>query len=162
MAGSIYRLAAGHADIGSGHAASFRIRDGAIPAVPCGSSLTAAAAARSSPTRESGHASTASRSPLPRSGGRASSIAVGSSLLGLAHYEPPDAALHPSADGSGIDFNRPPRLLPPERVTRFQLPMPPSEAERRPLPILMAALPLVMGVVMAFLCIRCTCWRWPG
>ncbi len=29
--------------------------------------------------------------------------------------------------------------------------MPPSEAERRPLPILMAALPLVMGVAMAFL-----------
>ena len=69
----------------------------------------------------------------------------------MAPYEPPDAALRPSADGSGLDFNRPPRLLRPERATRFQLPPPPAEADRRPLPILMAALPLVMGVAMAFL-----------
>ena len=78
-------------------------------------------------------------------------LAIGNSLLGLASYEPPDAALRPSPDGSGIDFNRPPRLLPPERLTRFQLPAPPSEADRRPLPILMAAVPLVLGVGMALL-----------
>ena len=77
-------------------------------------------------------------------------VAVGRSLLGLAYYQPPDAALHPSADGAGLDFNRPPRLLPPERATRFQLPAPPSAAERRPLPFLMAAVPLVMGVAMAY------------
>ena len=79
-------------------------------------------------------------------------IAVGATLLGLAPYEPPDAALHPSEDGAGIDFNRPPRLLPPERVTRFQLPSaarPPSE--RRPLPVLMAVVPVVLGVAMACL-----------
>ena len=40
-------------------------------------------------------------------------IAVGSTLLDIAPYEAPDAALHPSQDGTGIDFNRPPRLLPP-------------------------------------------------
>ena len=78
-------------------------------------------------------------------------LAVGNSLLSVAPYEPPDAALRPSPDGSGLDFNRPPRLLRPERATRFQLPTPPAEADRRPLPILMAALPLVMGVAMAFL-----------
>ena len=77
-------------------------------------------------------------------------VAVGRSLLGLAYYRPPDAALHPSADGAGLDFNRPPRLLPPERAARFQLPAPPSAAERRPLPFLMAAVPLVMGVAMAY------------
>ena len=77
-------------------------------------------------------------------------VAVGRSLLGLARYRPPDAALHPSADGAGIDFNRPPRLLPPGRDSRFQLPAPPPAAERRPLPILMAAVPLVMGVAMAY------------
>ena len=68
----------------------------------------------------------------------------------MARYLPPDAALHPAADGSGIDFNRPPRLLPPERATRFQLPAPPSETERRPLPFLMAAVPLVLGAAMAY------------
>jgi hypothetical protein len=61
-----------------------------------------------------------------------------------------DAALTRSADGAGADFNRPPRLLPPQRATRLTLPTPPVPAERRPLPILMAVLPLVMGVAMAF------------
>jgi DNA segregation ATPase FtsK/SpoIIIE, S-DNA-T family len=77
-------------------------------------------------------------------------VAVGCSLLGLAHYRPPDAALHLSADGAGFDFNRPPRLLPPRRDSRFELPAPPPAAERRPLPLLMAAIPLVMGAAMAY------------
>ena len=88
-------------------------------------------------------------------------IAVGSSLLGLAPYQPPDAALHPSADGAGIDFNRPPRLLPPERVTRFQLPAPPSEAERRPLPDPDGRRPAGAGRGHGRTsCTRCTCWPW--
>ena len=70
----------------------------------------------------------------PCNGSQASRSLSASTLLGLAPYEPPDAALHPSEDGTGIDFNRPPRLLPPERVTRFQLPAPPAQPERRPLP----------------------------
>jgi S-DNA-T family DNA segregation ATPase FtsK/SpoIIIE len=60
-----------------------------------------------------------------------------------------DASLTRSADGTGADFNRPPRLLPPQRATRLTLPTPPAPAERRPLPVLMAVLPLVMGVAMA-------------
>jgi S-DNA-T family DNA segregation ATPase FtsK/SpoIIIE len=67
-----------------------------------------------------------------------------------ASQEMPDASLTRSADGAGADFNRPPRLLPPQRATRLTLPTPPAPAERRPLPILMAVLPLVMGVAMAF------------
>jgi len=62
----------------------------------------------------------------------------------------PAAALTRSADGAWADFNRPPRLLPPQRAARFTLPTPPAPAERRPLPFLMAVLPLVMGVAMAF------------
>ncbi len=77
-------------------------------------------------------------------------LAVGGSVLELAPYEPPDAALRISRDGAGLDFNRPPRLLPPLRETKFQLPTPPSRGERRPLPILMAVVPLLMGVGMAF------------
>ena len=78
-------------------------------------------------------------------------LAVGFSLLELAVYEPPDAALEPAADGGGLDFNRPPRLLPPDAQTRFQLPVPPAKDERRPLPILMAIVPVVMGVGMTLL-----------
>jgi DNA segregation ATPase FtsK/SpoIIIE, S-DNA-T family len=77
-------------------------------------------------------------------------LAVYGSLLELAPYEPPDAALRVSQDGAGLDFNRPPRLLPPVRETRFQLPVPPTRGERRPLPILMAVVPIVMGVVLAY------------
>ena len=68
---------------------------------------------------------------------------------GLVAHTLPGAALTRSGDG-GIDFNRPPRLLPPPAATRITLPTPPAPVERRPLPVLMAVLPLIMGVAMAF------------
>ncbi|GGQ07692.1 FtsK/SpoIIIE domain-containing protein [Streptomyces mutabilis] len=74
-------------------------------------------------------------------------IAVGNSLIELARYSPPDAALKWSEDGIGLDYNRPPRLRPPERQTNFRLPSPPREYEARPLPWLMALTPLVGAVV---------------
>ena len=77
-------------------------------------------------------------------------VTVGNTLLDLEPYEPPDAALHPAEDGAGLEFNRPPRLLPPESATRFQLPSPPGKPERRPVPLLMAAVPVVLGVAMAY------------
>ena len=77
-------------------------------------------------------------------------LAVGGTLLDLARYEPPDAALHPSEDGAGLEFNRPPRLLPPGQAARFTLPSPPAKPERRPVPILMAIVPVVLGVAMAY------------
>ena len=63
---------------------------------------------------------------------------------------PGDGVLARSADGAGLDFNRPPRLLPPRQAAAFTLPVPPPAAERRPLPVLMSVLPLVMGVAMAY------------
>ena len=77
-------------------------------------------------------------------------VAVGSTLLDLVPYQPPDAALHPAEDGAGLEFNRPPRLLPPDSATRFQLPNPPGKPERRPVPILMALVPVLLGVGMAY------------
>ena len=50
-----------------------------------------------------------------------------------------------------IDFNRPPRLLPPARRTRFALPAPPDKPDRRPWPILMAVAPILLGVGMWYL-----------
>ena len=70
-------------------------------------------------------------------------LTVGSSVLEIAVYSPPDAALQPSIDGNGLDYNRPPRILPPRRQTRFRLPAPPKEPQRSPLPWLMAAAPLI-------------------
>ncbi len=60
----------------------------------------------------------------------------------------PDAALQPSDDGVGLDFNRPPRLLPPDQDTRFVLPTEPKPPRGRSLPIIGMVAPLVMATVM--------------
>ncbi|MGW2228081.1 FtsK/SpoIIIE domain-containing protein [Streptomyces formicae] len=78
-------------------------------------------------------------------------IALGNTLLELVRYTPPNAALKWSEDGAGLDYNRPPRLRPPERQTTFRLPTPPREFEARPLPWLMALFPLVGAVVAAMI-----------
>ncbi|MGW6531025.1 FtsK/SpoIIIE domain-containing protein [Streptomyces venezuelae] len=78
-------------------------------------------------------------------------IGVGNTLLELVRYTPPNAALKWSEDGAGLDYNRPPRLRPPERQTAFRLPSPPREFEARPLPWLMALFPLVGAVVAAMI-----------
>ncbi len=84
--------------------------------------------------------------PWPLSG----QLAVGWTLFELAVPAPPDAAVQSSDDG-GLNYNRPPRLRPPSRTTRFRMPPPPTQGERRPLPILMAIVPLVLAVAMVFL-----------
>ncbi len=148
-AGSICWLPAGHADIGSGKDADVRIWDEAIAPVALRVFVDSRGACQVAAYE--GARAALDRRPLAAAEWKPGQvIAVGRSLLGVVRYQPPDAALRPSADGSGIDFNRPPRLLPPERVTRFQLPAPPPEAERRPLPLLVAAVPLVLGLAMAY------------
>jgi DNA segregation ATPase FtsK/SpoIIIE, S-DNA-T family len=149
-AGSIHRLGVGEADIGSGARVAMRIPDPAVPEYALRIGVDARGGCQVAPYE--GVQVTLDREPLTAAAQwqPGQQIAVGGSTLGLAPYEPPDAALHPSADGGGIDFNRPPRLLPPERITRFQLPNPPGEAERRPIPLLMAVVPVLMGVGMAY------------
>lgn len=62
------------------------------------------------------------------------------------------AAFVPSPDGAGIDYNRPPRILPPGSRTSLRLPAPPHDGGARPLPILAAILPLFVagGTALAF------------
>ena len=149
-AGSIYWLPAGQADIGSRENADVRIWDEAV--APLALRILVDGRGGCQVAAYEGVPAALGREPLAAAAQwqPGQIVTVGHSLLGLALYEPPDAALHRSADGSGTDFNRPPRLLPPERATKFQLPVPPSEAERRPLPILVAAVPLVLGLAMAY------------
>ncbi|MEV4880123.1 FtsK/SpoIIIE domain-containing protein [Streptomyces cyaneofuscatus] len=78
-------------------------------------------------------------------------LAVGGSLLELALTERPDAAVQPSDDGGGLDYNRPPRLLPPKPGANFRLPSPPGEPERRPLPYITAIAPLVLAAGGVFI-----------
>ena len=148
-AGSIYHLPAGSSDIGSGPV-HVCLWDRAV--APCALRVFVDGRGGCRVAPFEGVEAALDREPLTAAADwrPGQLVAVGRCLLGLARYRPPDAALHPSADGAGLDFNRPPRLLPPERTARFQLPAPPLAPERRPLPFLMAAIPLVMGVAMAY------------
>jgi S-DNA-T family DNA segregation ATPase FtsK/SpoIIIE len=75
-------------------------------------------------------------------------VTVGDSLLVLRRVTSPDAALQPSEDGVSLDYNRPPRLLPPLRRTTFELPKPPTAPRGRSLPVLAILAPIVMATVL--------------
>ncbi|GIF19600.1 S-DNA-T family DNA segregation ATPase FtsK/SpoIIIE [Actinoplanes tereljensis] len=61
----------------------------------------------------------------------------------------PDAMVEPSPESEYLDYNRPPRLLPPMRPDRFKIPAEPKAPTPNALPWLAAALPAAFGVVMS-------------
>ncbi|KPI11132.1 cell division FtsK/SpoIIIE [Actinobacteria bacterium OK074] len=75
-------------------------------------------------------------------------LAVGEHLLRIAEPTRRDAAVVPSEGGGGLDYNRPPRILPHLVPERFRLPGPPEPPARRPIPLLVAVAPMAMGVGM--------------
>ncbi|WP_329222798.1 FtsK/SpoIIIE domain-containing protein [Streptomyces sp. NBC_01485] len=87
------------------------------------------------------------REPWPLGG----ELALGEFLLRLAEPTPRDAAVVPSEGGGGLDYNRPPRILPHLEPERFRLPGPPEPPKRRPIPFLVAFAPMIMGLVMVLL-----------
>ena len=78
-------------------------------------------------------------------------VAIAGRLIELALPDDDLAAFVPSEQGGGIDYNRPPRILPPESATALRLPAPPRDQKVRPLPILGAVLPLVIAGASALL-----------
>jgi S-DNA-T family DNA segregation ATPase FtsK/SpoIIIE len=163
VAGFVHRLGVGRYDIGSGAASYIRIDDPELDARALTLSVATDGTCKYKVHRDKkddaddgegkdkdkdavtldGEAIEENEGEWPLGG----QIAIGNSLLELARYTPPNAALKWSDDGMGLDYNRPPRLRPPERQTRFRLPSPPREYEARPLPWLMALTPLVGAVV---------------
>ena len=148
-AGVVHRLGAGEHDIGSAPGAAVPLDDPQVP----DRALTARVQVDGTVTvmAYDGVAATLDRVDLLELTGwdPSTQLAVGDTLLELALPSPADAAVEPSPDGTSLDYNRPPRLLPPLRQTRFRLPGQPGDQERRPLPIVMAIVPLVMSVAMA-------------
>ncbi|MGW6485924.1 FtsK/SpoIIIE domain-containing protein [Streptomyces sp. NPDC055056] len=169
-AGAVHRLGIGRYDIGSGPASYIRIDDPELAA----RALTLSVATDGT-CRLDVHGEKAGAGEKPSEGEAAdgadrkdgvrldgelfasldddawplgAQVAVGNTLLQLDRYAPPNAALKWSEDGAGLDYNRPPRLHPPERETKFRLPSPVRDYEARPLPWLMALTPLVSAVVM--------------
>ena len=128
--------------------------------LPCGFSWMAAATARSLLTRECRPPWAASRSLMPRSGSRAKSSPSATRSLGwlsmsrrtLLCTGQQTALVLTSTGRHGCCR----QSVPPSS----SLPVPPSEPERRPLPILVAAVPLVLGLAMAyFLHQGSICWQ---
>lgn len=76
-------------------------------------------------------------------------LTVGPVVLALATIEPPDASLSPNPGGGLVDFNRPPRLLPPPRLTDFALPSEPEKAQKPTFPLLIMLLPMVGAIGLA-------------
>ncbi|MFD7057939.1 FtsK/SpoIIIE domain-containing protein [Streptomyces sp. NPDC059906] len=158
-AGAVHRLGVGRYDIGSGPAAHLRIDDPELATRAATLSIamdgTCDVALHGIEPKKAGDEEKGGGS-RPRLDGEGfdggswplgSQLALGNTLLEIAGYSPPDAALKWSEDGAGLDYNRPPRLRPAERTTQFRLPSPPREYEVRPLPWLMALFPLVGAVV---------------
>ncbi|SDT15440.1 DNA segregation ATPase FtsK/SpoIIIE, S-DNA-T family [Streptomyces sp. TLI_053] len=75
-------------------------------------------------------------------------LTVGAALLRLVEPVEPDAAVVASADGIGVDYNRPPRIVPHLDAERIRLPLPPTAPSRRPFPLLLMLAPIVLGMVM--------------
>ncbi|MFG2071962.1 FtsK/SpoIIIE domain-containing protein [Nonomuraea maritima] len=75
-------------------------------------------------------------------------LRVGTALLRLSAPFEPDAAVVPSADGVGVDYNRPPRIAPHLDSERLRMPPPPHPPGRRPFPLLLIIMPVVLGLVL--------------
>ena len=78
-------------------------------------------------------------------------LACGATVLELRSPWEPDADTSPGEDRLGVDFNRPPRLLPPPRERSFTMPVEPGEPHRQPIPWLMVLAPLLMCVPSLFM-----------
>lgn len=163
-AGAVHRLTPGSASVGSDPSCAIVIPDPSLPPVAAvvtvrhdGTVTVAVPASRTAGTTTG--AVTLDRQPLTPSGADAGTggevdwpadaqLGVGQALLERHTVRPPDAHVVPSAEPGWLDYNRPPRLLPPERQTVFKLPPPPGEHQRNLIPWLAIVMPAVLGVVM--------------
>jgi S-DNA-T family DNA segregation ATPase FtsK/SpoIIIE len=171
--GTVFRLGVGSGDLGSARQAWVCLADPAVPAIAAvldvdgsarcwiepalavdsgiGGAAVATAPSVQVELQLETELGTSERLAGPTEWTPGRQLTVGESVLEVSPYTRPDAALVPSADGEGLDYNRPPRILPPKRQTRFRLPPPPKEPQRAPLPILMALVPLIGAVAMVLI-----------
>jgi S-DNA-T family DNA segregation ATPase FtsK/SpoIIIE len=76
-------------------------------------------------------------------------LVAGETVLQRAPLSAPDGDVSVATDHAGVDFNRPPRLLPPDRETRFTIPQEPRRPIRRQFPWIMVISPALMAAPMA-------------
>ena len=76
-------------------------------------------------------------------------VFAGDTVLARAEVSDVTADVTTDADEALVDFNRPPRLLPPQRERSFHLPDPVPEVRKRPMPWVMVFAPMLLAVPMA-------------
>lgn len=75
-------------------------------------------------------------------------LSLGDHLLRIGAPAEPQAAVRPSADGLGVEYNRPPRIAPHLDAESIRMMGPPNEHTKRPFPFLMVIFPMLMGLAM--------------
>ncbi len=78
-------------------------------------------------------------------------VRSGGTVLQLVPPWEPDADVTPSEDRLGVDFNRPPRLLPAAREHSFTLPAEPTPPRKMSIPWVMVLAPMAMAVPTSFI-----------
>lgn len=150
-AGVVHRLPLGEATIGSDPNCVVPLADDASPRVALTLTVAGGGAVTAHPSPdlvETAGLRLDGEAVTERFTWRATqSVRVGDVLLELDVPTSADAALEPGDDGA-LDYNRPPRLLPPLRTTTFKLPTRPEEPQRRGIPLVAALAPLAMGIVL--------------
>ena len=87
--------------------------------------------------------------PAPLAWPRGADLRIGQTVLQWHHVWQPDADATPSTERLGLDFNRPPRMLPPVREGAFTIPAEPSAPRRQGIPWAMVIAPIIMAGPMA-------------
>ncbi|MFD9123271.1 FtsK/SpoIIIE domain-containing protein [Kitasatospora sp. NPDC059571] len=148
-AGLVYRLRAAVYDIGSLDGCAIRLRQEGVPERAVSLTVGPDGVLCVSPGPDPGALldgeALVAQEPCPAG----TQLALGTVLLEITAPSAADAAVQPSQGELGLDYNRPPRIHPLPVSHRFRLPTPPARPARRPLPVLMAAAPLAMGIAMA-------------
>ena len=150
-AGRIHRLALGDTVIGHG-AAGWSLPDLRLPA----GALTVSVAADGGVTVTPGSGFGASLDGEPVAGDGTGwpvggYLAAGGTVLTRAEVAAPAADVEARPEEALVDFNRPPRMLPPDRERAFHLPDKPGDVRKRPLPWVMVVIPMVVAVPMALM-----------
>lgn len=147
-AGAVHRLGIGEATIGSDPACVVHLDDPSLP--PVAATVTVKAdgttvAPYDGASAELDRTELDDETDWPYGG----LLKVGASMLELEQVTEPDAAVEPSAESGWVDYNRPPRLLPPLRQTKFKLPAHPTQQAKQGLPWLVMLMPMALSIVLA-------------
>jgi DNA segregation ATPase FtsK/SpoIIIE, S-DNA-T family len=149
-AGRVHRIGLGETVLGCG-APGLSLPDVMLPA----DGLTLRVAVDGAVTVTPGEGVEAFLEDQPLEGSRiwppAAYVRSGGTVLQLVPPWEPDADVTSSGDRLGVDFNRPPRLLPAPRERSFTLPAEPAKARKMSIPWVMVLSPMVMAVPTAFI-----------